>query len=94
MATPAAVGPRGGKCAGYAVVTAQSLARLRLADTCNPKDFQGIDGLTVVPVPIPARAPARHSRPSIGATHTISVVMRITQTTLMIAPGRSISVIR
>ena len=36
----------------------------------------------------------RHSRPNSGATHTISAVMTITQTTLMIAPGRSMSVIR
>ena len=35
-----------------------------------------------------------YSSPSSGATHTISAVMRITQTTLMIAPGRSMSVIR
>jgi len=41
-----------------AMIAATALANGLPLYTCNPKDFTGIDGLTVVPVPVPGpRAP-------------------------------------
>jgi predicted nucleic acid-binding protein len=41
------------------MIAATALANGLPVYTCNPKDFSGIDGLTVVPVPVPS-LPARH----------------------------------
>ena len=51
-------------------------------------------GTSPVDPPVSDAKLRRHSRPSTGATHTINAVMTITQTTLMIAPGKNMSVIR
>lgn len=40
------------------MIAATALANGLPLYTCNPKDFKGIDGLTVVPVPVPALAPS------------------------------------
>jgi tRNA(fMet)-specific endonuclease VapC len=40
------------------MVAATALANGLPLYTCNPKDFRGIDGLTVVAVPVPSTAPA------------------------------------
>jgi predicted nucleic acid-binding protein len=45
-----------------AMIAATALANGLPVYTCNPKDFSGIDGLTVVPVPVPGLpAPAKQS---------------------------------
>jgi tRNA(fMet)-specific endonuclease VapC len=36
------------------MIAATALANNLPVFTCNPADFSGIDGLTVVPVPVPA----------------------------------------
>jgi predicted nucleic acid-binding protein len=38
------------------MIAATALANRLPLYTCNPKDFKGIDGLTVVPVPVPGPA--------------------------------------
>jgi predicted nucleic acid-binding protein len=43
------------------MIAATALANGLPLYTCNPKDFAGIDGLIVVPVPVPS-APATHAR--------------------------------
>jgi predicted nucleic acid-binding protein len=43
------------------LIAATALANGLPLYTCNPKDFAGIDGLIVVPVPVPS-APATHAR--------------------------------
>ena len=51
-------GGRAVKARAYDVmIAATALANGLPVYTCNPKDFSGIDGLTVVPVPVP-RLPA------------------------------------
>ena len=40
------------------MIAATALANGLPLYTCNPKDFRGIDGLTVVAVPVPSTAPA------------------------------------
>lgn len=37
-----------------AMIAAIALARELPVYTCNPRDFEGIDGLEVVPIPVPA----------------------------------------
>jgi predicted nucleic acid-binding protein len=39
------------------MIAATALANALPLYTCNPKDFKGIDGLTVVPVPVPDLIP-------------------------------------
>jgi predicted nucleic acid-binding protein len=43
-----------------AMIAAIAIANELPLYTCNPGDFTGIDGLTVIPVPHPDRAPERH----------------------------------
>ena len=50
------------------MIAATALAHGLPLYTCNPKDFAGIDGLTVVAVPIPndpAQEPARSRKPRV-----------------------------
>lgn len=50
-------GRKASACSYDAMIAATALARELPLYTCNPDDFEGIEGLSVVPVPHPAPEP-------------------------------------